>query len=165
MKPKQSLLVAMILALMGIVQLAWPVSAQQPAPSDNQVNALAKEMYCPVCENTPLDVCPTQACAQWRDLIRQKIALGWNDQQIKDYFVAQYGDRVLAEPPTRGLNWLIYVLPPLFIAIAVYILYRILRRMKQQVVSVTHVEGKSTEAPSDPYLNRMEEELNRYNKS
>ena len=25
-----------------------------------------------MCENTPLDVCPTEACRQWRDLIRQQ---------------------------------------------------------------------------------------------
>ena len=34
------------------------VSAQQPTPSDDEVNAIARQLYCPVCENTPLDVCP-----------------------------------------------------------------------------------------------------------
>ena len=72
------------------------------APTDDQVNAIAKQLYCPVCENIPLDVCGTQACAQWRDLIRQKISQGWSEAQIKQYFVDQYGDRVLATPPARG---------------------------------------------------------------
>jgi cytochrome c-type biogenesis protein CcmH/NrfF len=45
-------------------------------PTDDEVNAIAKQLYCPVCENIPLDVCPTQACAQWRDLIREKLARG-----------------------------------------------------------------------------------------
>ena len=71
------------------------MAAQQPTPSDDQVNAIAKQLYCPVCENIPLDVCPTTACAQWRELIRQKLAEGWTEQQIKEYFVEQYGARVI----------------------------------------------------------------------
>jgi cytochrome c-type biogenesis protein CcmH len=164
MKLAHSLLTAGILAFAAFLMLAYPASAQQPTPSDNQVNSLAREMYCPVCENTPLDVCPTQACAQWRDLIRQKMALGWSDQQIKDYFVAQYGDRVLAEPPARGLNLLVYFLPPLLIGVAAYILYRVLRKMKLQTTPIPSDRENKSEVSPDPYLTRMEEELNRYNK-
>jgi cytochrome c-type biogenesis protein CcmH len=79
--------------------------AQQDQPvTDDQVNAIAKQLYCPVCENIPLDVCGTQACAQWRELIREKLSQGWTDAQIKQYFADQYGDRVLAQPPAEGLN-------------------------------------------------------------
>ena len=35
-------------------------------PSDDEVLAVAKKLYCPVCPNTPLDVCETQACQDWR---------------------------------------------------------------------------------------------------
>jgi cytochrome c-type biogenesis protein CcmH/NrfF len=92
--------------------------AQIPTPTpvagienitDDQVNAIARQMFCPVCENTPLDVCPTQACAEWRELIREKLAAGWSEAQIKQYFVDQFGDRVLAAPPARGINWLVSI--------------------------------------------------------
>jgi cytochrome c-type biogenesis protein CcmH/NrfF len=83
--------------------------AQEATPSDDAVNAIARQLYCPVCENIPLDVCPTQACAQWRALIREKLAQGWTEEQIKAYFVEQYGVRVLNEPPRQGWNWLIYI--------------------------------------------------------
>ena len=112
MKVRTWLAVLVALILMGMVVSG--VSAQtgtQPLPSDDQVNAVAKQLYCPVCENIPLDVCPTQACAQWRDLIRQKLAEGQTKEQIKQYFAAQYGDRVLAEPPRQGLNWLVWARP------------------------------------------------------
>jgi cytochrome c-type biogenesis protein CcmH/NrfF len=52
------------------------VSAQGSTPSDDQVNAIAKQLYCPVCENTPLDVCPTDACKEWREEIRGMLAEG-----------------------------------------------------------------------------------------
>ena len=63
----------------------------------NDVNRVARQLYCPVCPNTPLDVCETQACSDWRELIRTKLNAGESDRQIIDYFVAQYGERVLAE--------------------------------------------------------------------
>jgi len=138
---------------------AKPVLAQQPTPSDNEVNRVAKQLYCPVCENIPLDVCPTQACAEWRELIRLKIADGWSDEQIKDYFALQYGDRVLAEPPRRGLNWLVYILPPVFFLGGALILYSVLRKMRAPVGQAAPAAQPQTPDNGDPYLRRVEEEL------
>jgi cytochrome c-type biogenesis protein CcmH len=159
------LFLMLLISLVSAVWVSSIVYAQQPkpTPSDDEVNAVARGLYCPVCENIPLDVCPTQACAQWRDLIRQKLGQGWTSQQVKDYFVQQYGDRVLATPPAHGLNWLVYVLPPIFFLGAVYILYRTLRgaRLKPGVEHKTGSE-KEPEPPVDPnYLARLEEELKR----
>ena len=134
--------------------------AQQPVPtpSDDQVNQIARQLYCPVCANTPLDVCPTDACRQWRDLIRQQLAQGWTEDQIKQYFVQQYGARVLAEPPRTGINWLIYVLPPIIILAGAFILFRALR-MWTKPVSASAVSGSNEDASKDEYVARLEEEL------
>ena len=67
-------LVLLVLVLMRLS--VSPVSAQGPGPTDDEVNRIAKQLYCPVCESTPLDVCPTEACRQWRDLIRLQ-DVGW----------------------------------------------------------------------------------------
>jgi cytochrome c-type biogenesis protein CcmH len=125
--------------------------------TDDQVNAVASQLYCPVCENIPLDVCPTQACVQWRDLIRQKLSQGWTADQIKQYFVAQYGDRVLATPPARGLNWLVYFIPPIAILAGAFILYKAFKAWKKPMPDVTLDEVKQT--VGDEYIMRLEEEL------
>jgi len=150
-------LLLLIFLTAGIYQ---PVLAQDPVPtpSDNDVNRVAKQMFCPVCENTPLDVCPTQACSEWRELIRQKLAAGWTDEQIKEYFAAQYGDRVLAEPPPRGLNWLVYILPPVFFGIGVIIVWRVLYSMKAKKPQIYNSKLPQPDN-NDPYLARLEEEL------
>jgi|PlaIllAssembly_1097288.scaffolds.fasta_scaffold155605_2 cytochrome c-type biogenesis protein CcmH len=149
------------------------VFAQEPPPvdtagiTDDQVNAIAKQLYCPVCENIPLDVCPTQACAQWRELIREKLAAGWNEKQIKNYFVEQYGERVLGAPPVKGINWLIYLIPPLAILAGGFILYKALRTWKtsesQSIPTASpasKVETNQTDGqPSDEYVKRLEDEL------
>ena len=78
-------------------------AAKQPVTADD-VNSIAKQMYCPVCENEPLDACRTAACQQWRAQIGQMLSEGQTEQQIKDYFVSRYGARVLAQPPARELR-------------------------------------------------------------
>jgi cytochrome c-type biogenesis protein CcmH len=154
MKKTVSLLIFLLLGL----ALAGTALAQSE-PTDDQVNAIAKQLYCPVCENIPLDACGTQACAQWRDLIREKLSQGWSEAQIKDYFVTQYGDRVLATPPARGLNWLVYIVPPLAILAGIYILYRAFQSWKKPPQAAVKPEQPAPELPSDDYRLRLEEEL------
>jgi cytochrome c-type biogenesis protein CcmH len=152
-----------LLLLAGLL-IALPlqsVRAQEPTPTDDEVNRIARHLYCPVCENTPLDVCPTEACRQWRDLIRQQLSQGWTESRIQQYFVDQYGARVLAEPPRTGLNWLVYVLPPLFILAGVIVLFRSLRSWRAQASdeSPKNEAAPSSEAPADAYVARLEDEL------
>ncbi len=143
--------------LLGFLLSTRTAAAQAPTPSDDQVNRIAHQLYCPVCENTPLDVCPTEACRQWRDLIRQQLAQGWSEDQIKQYFVAQYGARVLAEPPRTGLNWLAYLVPPLVILLGAVLLLRAMRTWTR--AAAPDAAGKAAETPKDEYVDRLEQEL------
>ena len=154
-----------IFGLLAILVLTLAFSSSGAAqsdlpgtPSDDEVNAIAKQLYCPVCENIPLDVCGTQACAQWRELIREKLDQGWTEDQIKMYFVEQYGDRVLASPPARGLNWLVYIIPPLAILAGLYILLRAFQAWKRPVPEFDH-DPQTTDADTDQYAARLEEQL------
>jgi cytochrome c-type biogenesis protein CcmH len=148
--------------LLLIFALATPRTAfsQEPTPSDDEVNRIAHQLYCPVCENTPLDVCPTEACRQWRDLIRQQLSQGWTEDRIKQYFVDQYGARVLAEPPRTGLNWLVYVMPPLLVLAGAFLLIRAMQMWtKRPAASSNPTPGK--EKLDSDYVASLEEELKR----
>lgn len=154
-------LLPLILAFL-LTSLALAQGTYQRVPTDDEVNAIAKQLYCPVCENIPLDVCGTQACAQWRELIREKLSQGWSETQIKVYFVDQYGDRVLATPPARGLNWLVYIVPPLAILVGIYILYQAFRAWQRPPSAPATSPGEpSPPPPEDEYIARMEEELSK----
>lgn len=141
--------------------MAGTVLAQEPLPSDDEVNAIAKQLYCPVCENIPLDVCPTQACQQWRQVIRDKLSEGWGEDQIKTYFVDQYGDRVLAEPPPRGLNLLVYIVPPLAFLAGAVVLFQAMKAWRTQPIETNGSAAPSELSEDDEYIKRMEEELAR----
>jgi cytochrome c-type biogenesis protein CcmH len=149
------LLVVLVLAF-GMVS---SVQAQNNEPTADDVNRIARELYCPVCENTPLDVCPTDACKQWRELIRQKLAEGWTDQQIKDYFVEYYGVRVLAEPPATGLNWLIYIVPPVIFLAGLVLLINTYRSWHAPLPVAEEAEQTIAAVQQDDYVARLEEEL------
>ncbi|RLD11899.1 MAG: hypothetical protein DRI56_00125 [Chloroflexota bacterium] len=156
-----------ILLSIMFLSLAFPhvVTAQDPTPSDDDVNDIAEQLYCPVCENIPLDACATQACVQWRGIIRDKLAEGWSEDEIKQYFVDQYGDRVLAEPPLRGLNWLVYIVPPAAFLAGAYMLYRNFRTPKAAngKQGTGHKQDASSKAKTEPeidnYIAKLEEEL------
>lgn len=161
---KRSWIVSLLLATLALL-LVSRVSAQEATPeapiTDDQVNAIAKQMYCPVCENTPLDVCPTQACIEWRELIREMLAEGKTEAQIKQYFVDRFGDRVLAAPPARGLNWLVYVIPPVAILGGVLMLYSALRawRRTSPAEGASIGDAQPGASADDEYARRLEEEL------
>lgn len=135
--------------------------AQSGTPSDDEVNAIARKLYCPVCESTPLDVCPTQACKEWRELIRTMLSEGKTEDEILQHFVDQYGARVLAEPPKEGFFWLIYLLPPAVILVGAVILFRSLKEWTKPkaTASVSGGESGVSSAQKDDYVARLEEEL------
>lgn len=142
------------------------VFAQDSTPTDDEVNAVAKDLFCPVCENTPLDVCPTDACKEWREEIRGMLADGKSEAEIKQHFVDYYGARVLSEPPRVGFNWLVYVVPPIVIVAGIFVLFRAFRAWSQPPATETVPEtetgvNKEDASPSsdDEYIARMEEEL------
>src|SRR5512143_3762526 len=128
MKRKILLMLAVVTTLLLATVIV--ALAQGKTPTDDEVNAIAKKLYCPVCPNTPLDVCETKACEDWRAQIRDQLANGWTEQQIIDYFVAQYGERVLAEPQRKGFTSLVWMLPVIAIIFGVMVVWLVLRSWK-----------------------------------
>jgi cytochrome c-type biogenesis protein CcmH len=164
-KPQRTLVFVFLCIVFGsffiLARPSGTAVAQQPTPSDDEVNAIANQLFCPVCENIPLDVCDTQACRQWRDLIRQMLAEGKSEEEIKQYFTDNYGVRVLAEPPAEGFNWLVYVVPPVAFIIGVYLLFRAFlswKRLARENERTSEPENAPTSI-DDTYTTRFEEEL------
>jgi cytochrome c-type biogenesis protein CcmH len=167
MRNRKLILRLLLLALLLLVPAA--VLAQESV-TDDEVNEVAKDLYCPVCESTPLDVCPTQACADWRELIRTKLAAGESRQDVLDYFARQYGDGVLANPPRRGISLVVlWVLPVLVVLLGGLLFFRLLRGMRRQAPTMAGAtmlpDAPTTPAPQagdeslDAYVARVEREL------
>ncbi len=143
--------------ILMMLQSTLAVGAQEEQPTDDEVNAIAKKLYCPVCENTPLDVCGTQACIDWRAEIRLKLSEGWSEDQIIQYFVEQHGAQVLPEPPAEGFNLLVYILPVAIFLVGVWILVKASRTWRKPAEE----QFAAPQVERDPYMERMEEQLRR----
>jgi cytochrome c-type biogenesis protein CcmH len=153
-----------LVALLGLSCLAVANSAwAQDGPTQDEVNAVARKLFCPVCENTPLDVCPTQACQNWRDEIRVSLVEGKSEEQILDDFSRKYGDSVLAQPPAR--QWVAWVLPLALVAAAVAALAYWLRSWTRPApvkVDVASDAAGPGIAQDDPYVMQVERELSEW---
>jgi cytochrome c-type biogenesis protein CcmH len=151
-----------LIALLLLAGLLSGIAAAQEPVSDDEVNAVAEKLYCPVCENTPLDVCGTQACKDWRALIRQQLSDGWTAKEILDYFVANYGPQVLAQPPASGFTVLVWILPVIALAGGGLVLWRQLRRWQDRRPPVVTVAASAATGPpgvSPEALARIEREV------
>ncbi|HJR81626.1 MAG TPA: cytochrome c-type biogenesis protein CcmH [Anaerolineales bacterium] len=146
---------AVLVALTVAIPTRTTVFAQGPTPTDDEVNRIAKQLYCPVCESTPLDVCPTEACRQWRELIHEMLAQGKSEAEIKQYFVEHYGPQVLNEPPNRLASYLVPVAAFLFGAFLLFRGFRIW--IKPAVMEAG--QARASKSVHDPYIAKLEEEL------
>ncbi len=156
-KPKLILFVLTIIASFWFVSVVYAQDGGPGTPSDNDVNRVAKKLYCPVCPNTPLDVCETKACEDWRAQIRDQLSEGWTDQQIIDYFVAQFGERVLAEPQRNGFTSLVWFLPLIGVLVGLGIVYEILGNWRRQ--KPTSAPAVSLPEIPEAVLKKIEREI------
>ncbi len=181
MPDKRKLAVFLILAILFATLLSQTsfssvAYAQTRAVTDDEVNAVAKDLYCPVCESTPLDVCPTQACADWREVIREKLGEGQTPEEIRDYFTLQYGPRVLAEPAREGFSLAVWIIPIAAVILGGFLFTRYLRGIRVKAghdmafsPEVADIDGTvhgpasvaadSEAADSEDYEARIEQEL------
>ncbi len=150
-------------ALIGVWLIAGTALAQTATPPvpEDVVNRIAKQLYCPVCENEPLDVCQTSACQQWRAQISQLVSQGQSDQQVIQYFLDRYGLKVVGAPPASGETIWLYLLPIVgLIAGAIYVIF-LMRRMRARGSVVTDTPPPPAEN-GDDYIKRVERDLKKW---
>ena len=80
-------------------------------PLDRQMLEIAKELRCAVCQNQPISESNADLAKDMRAIIRQKLQEGKSKQEIKQYFVARYGDYVLLKPPFSASGITLWLLP------------------------------------------------------
>ena len=149
MKRKILLAILTIAASFIAVYVVYAQDGGKIPVTDDQVNAVAKKLYCPVCPNTPLDVCETKACQDWLAQIRDQLAKGWKEEQIIAYFVAQYGERVLGEPQRKGFTSMVWVLPLISIILGLVIVWQVLRSWKSRPSSQAAPVRAVPQVPAD----------------
>ena len=91
-------------------------AAQGPAdslsPSDAAlVRDIENNLIAPCCWTQPISEHPSEVSDLMRTEVRAMVAEGKSRDAILDYYVAKYGERILAAPRARGVNVLAYAAP------------------------------------------------------
>jgi cytochrome c-type biogenesis protein CcmH len=145
--------VRLALALLAAAVLAGAAGAQDPPRASD----LEAELVCPVCDTT-LDQSTAPVAERMKLYIRQRIAAGDGEQEIKDALVAEFGPGVLARPPEGRFGMLAWVLPLAGLAaglVGVVVLVRGWSRRRPPAETETE--------PLDPELERrVDDELARF---
>jgi cytochrome c-type biogenesis protein CcmH len=99
--------IALVLTAVAAALAAPNAVAAEDPPSAADLEA---ELVCPTCKTT-LDQSDAPVARRMKAYIRERIAAGETEAEIKAELVDQFGEGVLAEPPKRGFNLLAWLLP------------------------------------------------------
>jgi cytochrome c-type biogenesis protein CcmH len=99
-----------------LVAAAALLAAAPPQPQTNLPD-VEDEVMCPIC-GTALNLSGAPQADRERAYIRRQIAAGKTKDEIKDALVAEYGERVLAEPPKSGFDLTAWLVPGVAIVVA-----------------------------------------------
>ena len=83
---------------------------------DARAAEIAAELRCPVCRNQSIVESNADLSREMHALVRERLVAGDTPEEVKEYFVSRYGEWILLEPQKKGINWVVWGLP--FVALA-----------------------------------------------
>ncbi len=148
MRRAAALCAAFLLASAAAPALAEPPPAPDRPLTDPAQEARARALFgdirCVVCQHESIADSPAGIAADLRGLVREQIAAGKTDAQIKDDLIRRYGDYVLFRPPVRLGTWLLWFGPfALAAGAGVVLVLRARRRGTAEAAPLTAEEERA----------------------
>lgn len=95
---------------------------------ESRVKSVSATLRCPVCQGLSLQDSPSELAQQMRGVVREQMAQGKTDDEVRQYFIAKYGDWILLKPKAEGFSSLVYLLPALFVVVGGGVVWAAARR-------------------------------------
>jgi cytochrome c-type biogenesis protein CcmH len=130
----------------GLLICSLSIGAQEARPmQDNaavevQVQRLASQLRCLVCQNQTLADSHAELAQDLVQEIREMAAKGMTDKEIIDYLVARYGDFVRYRPPLKASTVLLWLGPFALLLAGGFGLFIQIRRRQAMVVDAPLTE-------------------------
>ncbi len=102
-------------ALRVQVQGTLTDAQKNDATLESATKSVASQLRCPVCQGLSIQDSPSELSQQMRTVVKEQLAAGKSQEQVKDYFISKYGEWILLEPQAHGFNVLIYAIPALLV--------------------------------------------------
>lgn len=117
--------------LAGGVAAAAPVADTFANPQvEDRARALQRQLRCLVCQGESIDESQAPLAAELRHLVREQMAEGKSDTEIKQYLVARYGDFILMKPPLQPDTYILWLAPFMVLLGAGGVAFWVIRRAK-----------------------------------
>lgn len=104
-----------------------------PVVQEERALALFAQLRCVVCQNQSINDSDADVAKDLRIIVRELIASGRTDTEIKSFLVARYGEFILLKPVFAIHTIILWVMPVLLLAAAGFGLMRWGRRRSQTV--------------------------------
>lgn len=129
---------------------------------DDRVNEIAYHLMCPVCQGQSVAESNSNLANDMRMIIRKQLEEGKTNQEVLDYFVKRYGDSILSSPPTKGINWLLWIMPGVAVALGAVGIALFLHKSKRPENEAEFIPAEPGEESESEYLKKVDEELKKY---
>ncbi len=117
-------------ALAGVLTIAAASDPAERLPDPAQ-EARAREIFrdvrCLVCQNESIDDSDADLARDLRQLVREQVAAGKDEAQIKRFLTERYGEFVLMTPSFNAWNLALWVGPFVVVLAGIALLLRRLR--------------------------------------
>ena len=108
---------------------------------------LAKELRCLVCQNQSIMESDAPLARDLRRVVRERVAAGDTDVEIKDFVTERYGDFVLLRPPFKPKTWILWFGPAVIVAGALLETYVLVERdLVPEAGGLVRADARSSEA-------------------
>lgn len=128
------LLALALLVFAGIASAIMPKEFQSEEEAE-RYRALSHEIRCVMCQNQSLADSPAGIADDLRYQLLARMREGYTDEEIRDWFVARYGEFVLYRPRLNPATWALWFGPFLLLAAGIFGLITVVRR--QRLISST----------------------------
>jgi len=122
------------MSLVALIVAGAAAATLGPA-QEARAQGLEMEIRCVECQNEPIAQSTADIAADMRDLVRERVAAGDSDDQIRAFFRRRYGDFVLFRPPWDGRTWLLWASPLLLALIGAGAVAASLKRRPGELLS------------------------------
>ena len=131
-----AILVLGLLFALGLASGADGVSADSNPELEAQVQRVAQELRCLVCQNQTIADSNAELAQDLRREVRRMLAAGASEQEVREFMVARYGDFVLYRPPVKATTVALWAGPFVLLFVALWGAHRILRARRRSEQSV-----------------------------
>jgi cytochrome c-type biogenesis protein CcmH len=116
------------------------------AENEARVMRLGKRLRCAVCQGVSIADSPASMARAQLDKVRELVSENKNDDEIYAYFIERYGEWVLLQPTTGGLNTVLWIGPMALLGVGLIVIF--MQSKKRGAISAPHVASDVVPQPT-----------------